>query len=120
MPHDAVPDGADERDNVELRRRGEPPRFGFAPQGTSRSASVWACSISRRRGHRQFTLRHHERTPSLHRALTQFMLDLHTGEHGYRECYVPYIANAEALTGTGQLPKFEEDLFALGTESPFI
>lgn len=121
MPHDAVPDGADERDNVELRRRGEPPRFGFAPQDHvalgERLGMLDFAAAAGIAGSRFVTMS--GPLARLHRALTQFMLDLHTGEHGYRECYVPYIANAEALTGTGQLPKFEEDLFALRTESPF-
>jgi seryl-tRNA synthetase len=121
MPHDAVPDGADERDNVELRRWNEPPRFGFAPQDHvalgERLGMLDFAAAAGIAGSRFVTMS--GPLARLHRALTQFMLDLHTGEHGYRECYVPYIANAEALTGTGQLPKFEEDLFALRTESRY-
>ena len=121
VPHEAVPDGKDENDNVELRRHGEPPRFDFEPRDHvelgERLGMLDFAAAAAIAGARFVTMS--GPLARLHRALTQFMLDLHTGEHGYREVYVPYIANAEALTGTGQLPKFEQDLFALKTETPF-
>ena len=114
LPHASVPAGNDESANVELRRVGTPPAFGFevkdhvdigaalgldfdvAAKLTGSRFSVMKGGIAR-----------------LHRALAQFMLDTHTGEHGYTECYTPYIVNADSLRGTGQLPKFEADLFAV-------
>jgi seryl-tRNA synthetase len=112
---DSVPDGRDETDNVELRRWGTPAVFEFeARDHVDLGAGVdlldfeTAAKITGSR----FALM---RGPlaRLHRALIQFMLDLHTGEHGYQEVYVPYLVNADSLRGTGQLPKFAEDLFAL-------
>lgn len=112
---DSVPDGRDEADNVELRRWGTPPVFEFEPRdhvdlgaGIDMLDFETAAKITGSR----FALM---RGPlaRLHRALIQFMLDLHTGEHGYQEVYVPYLVNADSLRGTGQLPKFAEDLFAL-------
>jgi seryl-tRNA synthetase len=114
LPHPDVPVGADEQGNVELRRWGEPRKFDFAvkdhvdigtPLGLDFDTGV-KLSGSRFTAMRGPVAR-------LHRALAQFMLDTHTGEHGYTECYTPYIVNAETLRGTGQLPKFEEDLFAV-------
>ena len=113
LPHASVPLGTDEAGNVELRRWGSPRSFDFAvkdhvdlgtPLGldfelgtkiTGSRFTVMKGSIAR-----------------LHRALAQFMLDMQTQQHGYTECYVPYIVNADSLKGTGQLPKFEGDLFA--------
>ena len=113
LPHDSVPVGADESANVELRRWGEPRSFDFPardhvdvgePLGLDAGTGVKLAGA-------RFTFL---RGPAarLHRALAQFMLDLQTAEHGYTECYTPYIVNAETLRGTGQLPKFEGDLFA--------
>jgi seryl-tRNA synthetase len=113
LPHESVPQGGGPEQNVEVRRWGEPRRFDFpvrdhadvgAPLGLDfETAAKLAGS--------RFTLM---RGPiaRLHRALAQFMLDVQTREHGYTECYTPYIVNAETLLGTGQLPKFEQDLFA--------
>lgn len=120
LPHDSVPIGMDENDNQEVRRWGEPRQTDFevrdhvdlgaglggmdfetAAKITGSRFSVMSGPLAR-----------------LHRALTQFMLDTHTAEHGYTETYVPYIVNADSLRGTGQLPKFEDDLFRLG-ESDF-
>lgn len=113
LPHESVPVGNDENGNVELRKVGAPRQFDFeikdhvdvgAPLGldfdtatklTGSRFAVLKGSIAR-----------------LHRALAQFMLNTHTMEHGYTECYTPYIVNADSLRGTGQLPKFEADLFA--------
>ena len=114
LPHESVPVGKDEADNVELRKVGTPRAFDFeardhvdigaglgldfdvAAKITGSRFSVMKGGIAR-----------------LHRALAQFMLDTHTAEHGYTECYTPYIVNADSLQGTGQLPKFEADLFAV-------
>ncbi|MDX1252041.1 MAG: serine--tRNA ligase [Gammaproteobacteria bacterium] len=121
IPHESVPDGRDENDNLEIRRWGEPPRFDFdakdhvdlgaanglldfetAAKITGSRFAVMSGPLAR-----------------LHRALIQFMLDLHTQQHGYTETYVPYLVNADSLRGTGQLPKFEEDLFALKSEQNY-
>jgi seryl-tRNA synthetase len=112
LPHDSVPVGADESGNVEVRRWGTPATYGFevkdhvdvgAPLGLDFETGA-KLSGSR------FTFL---KGPAarLHRALAQFMLDLQTQEHGYTECYTPYLVQAKALQGTGQLPKFEQDLF---------
>jgi len=113
--HDSVPDGRDESANVEVRRSGEPREFDFEPldhvalgEGLAGLDFEAAGRIS---GARFAVMR--GPVARLHRALTQFMLDLHTGEHGYTEAYVPYLVTRQTLTGTGQLPKFESDLFAL-------
>jgi seryl-tRNA synthetase len=121
IPHPSVPDGADERDNVEVRRWGEPRRFGFTPRDHVELGEALGLldfeTASRIAGARFVTMK--GAMARLHRALIQFMLDLHTSEHGYQEVYVPYLVNAQSLTGTGQLPKFEQDLFALKGDMPF-
>ncbi|WP_149193400.1 serine--tRNA ligase [Luteimonas suaedae] len=117
LPDDNVPAGADENDNVEQKRWGTPRDFaaeGFAPKdhvelGT-RDGWLDGDAAAKLSGARFTVLR--GPLARLHRALAQFMLDLHVGEHGYQETNVPLLVNAEAMTGTGQLPKFEEDLFA--------
>ncbi|MFN6995892.1 MAG: serine--tRNA ligase [Aquincola tertiaricarbonis] len=112
VPHESVPVGADETGNVEVRRWGTPREFGFAvkdhvdigaPLGLDfeTGSSLSGSRFSFLRGP----------IARLHRALAQFMLDLQTTEHGYTECYTPYIVNREILEGTGQLPKFKEDMF---------
>ncbi|HGG60340.1 MAG TPA: serine--tRNA ligase [Gammaproteobacteria bacterium] len=116
-----VPDGADEGDNVEIRRVGEPTAFDFEPRDhvDLGAPNDWLDfeSAAKLTGSRFVVMR--GGMARLHRALIQFMLDVHTREHGYREVYVPYIVNAGSLRGTGQLPKFEEDLFALKGDQPF-
>lgn len=121
IPDESTPDGKSEDDNVEIRRWGEPREFGFEPKDhvdlgealgqldfetaakiTGSRFAVMSGSLAR-----------------LHRALIQFMLDLHTTEHGYTETYVPYIVNADSLRGTGNLPKFGEDLFKLDGEQEY-
>ena len=121
IPHASVPQGGDENDNVEVRRWGTPTPFDFQPQDhvdlgarlglldfetaakiTGARFSVMSGSLAR-----------------LHRALIQFMLDLHTSAHGYTETYVPYLVNADSLRGTGQLPKLEADLFKLAGEQNY-
>ena len=113
LPHASVPVGASEAQNVELRRVGTPKEFGFEVRDhVDVGAAVGGLEFERSAklsGSRFYTLR--GSVSRLHRALTQWMLDLHSAEHGYLECYVPYIVNRAAVTGTGQLPKFEEDLF---------
>ena len=115
LPHVSVPVGKDENDNLEVRRWGEPPAFDFEPkdhvQLGARDGGMDFEAASRMAGARFVVLR--GALARLQRALIQFMLDLHTREHGYQEIYVPYLANADSLTGTGQLPKFEADLFKL-------
>lgn len=118
-PHDSVPDGKDEEDNREERTWGEIPTFDFEPkdhvdlgEGVNQLDFDIAAKVT---GSRFVSMS--GGLARLHRALTQFMLDTHIAEHGYTEVYVPYIVNGDSLRGTGQLPKFEEDLFKLeGTD----
>ena len=122
IPHASVPDGEDESGNVEVKRWGEPTRFAFAPKdhvalGEGLDGKMDFAAGAKLTGSRFVVLK--AELARMHRALTQFMLDLHTTEHGYREVYVPYMVNADSLRGTGQLPKFEEDLFKLDGESPY-
>jgi seryl-tRNA synthetase len=112
--HESVPDGADASANVELRRWGRLPAFEFKPQDhvqVGERLGLEFESAARISGARFAVMR--GELAHLHRALAQFMLDLHTRTHGYTEAYVPYLVARAALIGTGQLPKFEEDLFAL-------
>jgi len=114
----SVPDGQDESANREVRRWGEPRSFSFAPRDHvelgERLRGLDFEAAARLSGAR-FVLMHGQ-VARLHRALAQFMLDLHTREHGYTEVYVPYLVHGRTLTGTGQLPKFEQDLFAVRGE----
>jgi seryl-tRNA synthetase len=112
LPHESVPDGADESQNVEVRRWGTPRSFEFevkdhadvgAPLGLDFDTGAKLSGA-------RFTLMKGQ-IARLHRAIAQFMLDTQTEKHGYTECYTPYMVNRETLVGTGQLPKFEEDLF---------
>ncbi len=121
IPHDDVPDGSDESDNREERRWGDLPAFDFTPKdhvdlGVDGGWMDFEAA-ARITGSRFVTL--HGPMARLHRALAQFMLDVHTAEHGYTETYVPYLVNADSLRGTGQLPKFEEDLFRIAGEFPY-
>ena len=115
IPDERVPAGASEEDNLEVLRWGSPRAFDFEPldhvdigERKGRLDSEVAGKITGSR----FAVMYAE-IARMHRALTQFMLDVHTGQHGYTEVYVPYMVNAASLTGTGNLPKFEEDLFKL-------
>ena len=113
LPHDSVPAGADETDNVEVRRWGVPRAFHFTPRDHVDLGEPLGLDFdtgARLSGARFTFLR--GPVARLHRALAQFMLDVQTQEHGYTECYTPYIVNGDTLRGTGQLPKFEGDLFA--------
>lgn len=118
---DSVPEGDDEADNVELRRWGTPTDFDFKPRDhvDLGAPNGWLDfeAGAKLTGSRFVVMRGN--MARLHRALVQFMLDIHTGEHGYHEVYVPYLVNAESLKGTGQLPKFEEDLFKMSGDLPF-
>jgi seryl-tRNA synthetase len=112
LPHDSVPLGADERANVEVRRWGTVPSFDFTPRDHVDLGAPLGLDFdtgAKLSGSRFSFLR--GPVARLHRALAQFMLDVQTGSHGYTECYTPYIVNREALEGTGQLPKFKEDMF---------
>ena len=120
IPHASVPDGAGEADNREMRRWGEPTQFNFAPRDHVDLGEILGGmdfdAAAKLSGSRFAVLR--GPLARMHRALIQFMLDIHTAEHGYEECYVPYLVNADSLRGTGQLPKFEADLFATRDEEP--
>lgn len=112
LPQDDVPVGADERANVEVRRWGTPRAFDFAPRDHVDLGAPLGLDFEtgvKLSGARFSFLR--GPVARLHRALAQFMLDVQTQEHGYTECYTPYIVNREILEGTGQLPKFKEDMF---------
>ncbi len=121
LPQESVPAGKGEDDNVELRRVGTPKEFSFTPKDHADLGEALGLldfeTAVKIAGSRFSVLK--GPLAKLQRALTQFMLDTHTTEHGYEEVYVPYLANADSLRGTGQLPKFEEDLFKVGGEKPF-
>ena len=121
IPDESVPEGKSEEDNKVESTWGEPPVFDFEVkdhvdlgEGLNQIDFESAANIT---GSRFVVL--HSEMAKLHRALIQFMIDMHTKQHGYTEIYVPYIVNADSLRGTGQLPKFKEDLFCLDTESEY-
>jgi len=118
LPHETVPFGRDESENVEIHKWGSPRRFDFAVKDHvdlgARHGWLDGDAGAKLSGARFTVLR--GQLAKLHRALAQFMLDLHTGEHAYLECNVPLLVNPEAMQGTGQLPKFEEDLFSITGE----
>ncbi|MCR4345814.1 MAG: serine--tRNA ligase [Sulfuricaulis sp.] len=121
IPHASVPDGKDENDNKEIRRWGEPRQFGFTPRDhvdLGAALGMMDFDVATKITGTRFVVMSGA-LARLHRALIQFMLDLHTREHGYTETYVPYLVNANSLRGTGQLPKFEQDLFALNGEQRY-
>ncbi len=117
--HESVPDGADETCNQQLRHWGERPKFDFDPKDhVSLGEDLGLIDFeaaAKLSGSRFVVLR--DELARLQRALIQFMLDVHINEHGYHEMYVPYLVNPESLFGTGQLPKFDADLFHLDGES---
>ncbi len=122
MPHASVPAGRDADANVEVRRVGEPRNFGFTPkdhvdigEGLGLFDFETATKIARAR----FVLLKGGLS-RLHRALAQFMLDVHTSEHGYTEVYAPYLVNADSMRGTGQFPKFEDDQFAVTADGLYL
>ena len=121
VPHESVPEGKSEEDNRIEMTWGEPTQFDFTVkdhvelgEGLQQLDFETAAKITGSR----FVVMHND-VARLHRALIQFMLDIHTRQHGYTEVYVPFIANSDSLQGTGQLPKFKEDLFALDIESDY-
>ena len=117
---DDVPDGADETENIEIRKEGEPRTFTFTVKDhleIGRNHEIDMEAGVRITGSRFKVLRND--IAHLQRALINFMIDTHVDEHGYEEVYVPYIVNKDSLLGTGQLPKFEEDLFKINNESNF-
>ena len=121
VPHESVPAGKSEEDNIIERTWGEPTKLDFEPkdhvdlgEGLKQLDFETGAKITGSR----FVVMHHD-IAKLHRALIQFMLDMHTKAHGYREVYVPFIVNADSLHGTGQLPKFKEDLFKLEADSDY-
>ncbi len=120
--HEDVPVGADDADNTEVLTWGDVPHFDFEPQDHVDLGSGLGLldfdAASRISGSRFAVMR--GELARLHRALIQFMLDVHTGEHGYEEAYVPYLVQSDALVGTGQLPKFEDDLFKTAGEPTFF
>jgi seryl-tRNA synthetase len=120
VPLPEVPRGRDESDNVEIRRWGEPPTFGYKARDHvelgALSGLLDSESAAKLAGARFTVLR--GSLSRLHRALAQFMLDVHTQEHGYTEVYLPYLVNPETMTGTGQLPKFGDDAFATTDDPP--
>jgi seryl-tRNA synthetase len=121
LPHESVPAGKGEEDNVEVHRWGTIRQFDFEPKDHADLGEALGlldfATATKITGSRFSVIK--GGLARLQRALTQFMLNLHSGEHGYQEVYVPYLVNAESLKGTGQLPKFEEDLFKLQGEKAF-
>jgi seryl-tRNA synthetase len=114
LPHESVPVGADESANVEVRKIGVPRAFDFEVKDHVDVGAALGLDFdvaTKLTGSRFAVMK--GGIARLHRALSQFMLDTHTNEHGYTECYTPYMVNADSLLGTGQLPKFEADLFAV-------
>jgi seryl-tRNA synthetase len=115
LPHESVPVGKSSEDNVEVRRLGSPKEFGFALKDhvdLGAGLKMLDFDAAGKIAGARFALMKGP-LARLHRALAQLMLDVHTQEHGYTEVYAPYLVNADSLRGTGQLPKFEEDLFAV-------
>ncbi len=121
LPDDKVPAGNDESANVEIRRWGEPRKFDFEVKDHialgERGTALDFAAAGKITGSRFVVMR--GEIARLHRALTQFMLDMHTQQHAYSEVYAPYIVNSQTLFGTGQLPKFAEDLFRLEGEQDY-
>ncbi len=119
LPHASVPEGKNELDNEEVRRWGEPKQFDFAPKdhvalGERLGHQMDFVTAAKLAGSRFVLLRQH--IARLHRALGQFMLDVHSREHGYEEVYLPYLVRTECLYGTGQLPKFADDFYSFDGE----
>lgn len=123
LPDKSVPEGKDEEDNLEVRQWGEPGQFDFEPKDHVELGQAYGLDFETgaRLSGARFTLMRGQ-IARLHRALAQFMLDVQTSEHGYEECYTPYLVHDHVLRGTGQLPRFEEDLFKTfceGEEKPY-
>jgi seryl-tRNA synthetase len=121
LPHDSVPEGSGEDDNREIRRWGDLPEFDFEPRDhvdLGEQLGLLDFETAAKLTGSRFSVIQGP-LARLHRALIQFMLDTHTRRHGYRELYVPYLVNADSLRGTGQLPKFEADLFKTGSDPDY-
>ena len=123
IPHESVPHGKSPADNREIRKSGTPRALGFAPKdhvNIGERLRLLDFDLATKIAGARFVLMKGP-LARLHRAIAQFMLDIHTQEHGYTEVYTPYLVNAESMRGTGQLPKFEADLFAVprGEEGSF-
>ncbi len=122
IPHPSVPEGDSDEDNEEIRRRGEPREFDFTPKdhvdlGEALGLLDFAAG-AKITGSRFVVM--HGAIARLHRALIQFMLDIHTREHGYQEVNVPYLVNSESCRGTGQLPKFADELFHIEAQDFYL
>ena len=121
IPHPSVPEGNTEADNVELRKWGQPGNFSYVVKdhvALGEDLGMLDFDQATKLTGSRFVVMTGD-LARLQRALTQFMLDLHTTEHGYEETYVPYMVNSASLFGTGQLPKFEEDQFLTATDPPY-
>jgi seryl-tRNA synthetase len=122
IPHETVPVGTDEEDNVVLRVEGEPPQFSFEPQphwDIGENLDILDFTRGVKIAGSRFTVLKGW-AAKLERAIVNFMLDLHTTEHGYTEIFPPFLVNRQTMTGTGQLPKFEEDLFLSERDDLFL
>ncbi|MGB1885293.1 MAG: serine--tRNA ligase [Gammaproteobacteria bacterium] len=122
LPHESVPEGAGEEDNAEVRRWGEVPQFEFEPRDHVDLGEILG-GIDFEAGAKLASARFAVlggQVARMHRALAQFMLNVHTEEHGYREVYVPFLVNERTMQGTGQLPKFKEDLFEIPEQGFFL
>jgi seryl-tRNA synthetase len=122
LPHASVKVGKDERDNREVRRWGEPPKFGFAPKNhwdIGEELGILDFARAAKIAGARFAV-YRDAGAKLERALINFMLDLHTGENGYKEMLPPALVNRAALVGTGQLPKFEDELFHVAPGDYFL
>ncbi|WP_457622005.1 serine--tRNA ligase [Persephonella sp.] len=122
LPHESVPVGKDEEDNVEIRRWGEPRKFDFEPLphwDIGEKLGILDFERGAKLSGSRFTVMYRE-AARLERALINFMLDLHTKEHGYTEVWTPVLVRSEILVGTGQLPKFEEDLYKISEEDLYL
>ena len=122
LPHESVPQGASEDDNVEVSTWGEKPTFDFTVQdhvALGEASGLMDFNLAAKLSGSRFNVLT-GKLARLHRALAQFMLDVHTQEHGYQEVSVPYLVKSACLYGTGQLPKFKEDQFIIGDESDLI
>ena len=121
IPHESVPQGKSEEDNLEVRKWGEPTRFAFEPLdhvSIGAGLGMMDFEVAAKITGSRFVVMSRA-LAKLHRALIQFMLDIHTVEHGYQETYVPYLVNSDSLFGTGQLPKFAEDQFVTASDPQY-
>ncbi len=122
IPHESVPVGRDESANAEMRRWGEPPHFDFEPKDhvdLGADLGMLDFDTAAKISGSRFALISGP-LATLHRALIQFMLNLHTGQHGYEEVYVPFLVNSASLRGTGQLPKYKADLFHVAEQDYYL